>query len=144
MKLKRVISGGQTGADKAGLVCAKRIGLETGGTAPKGYRTNKGPDYELRDIYGLVEDESSAYPPRTIKNVRNSDATLWFGRKSPGYWCTFNACKAWGKPFHENPTDDEVRQFANDYETWNIAGNRFETNPEASRLVHTAFQALAQ
>ena len=64
LKLKKVISGGQTGVDRAGLVAASLSKLETGGTAPQGYRTLDGEDYDLRDIFGLTEHWSSAYPPR--------------------------------------------------------------------------------
>jgi Circularly permutated YpsA SLOG family len=39
MLLKKIISGGQTGADQAGLRTAKRLGIETGGWMPQGWRT---------------------------------------------------------------------------------------------------------
>ncbi|MFZ8324119.1 YpsA SLOG family protein, partial [Staphylococcus aureus] len=42
MKLKKVISGGQTGADQAGLRAGKAAGLETGGMVPKGCLTDDG------------------------------------------------------------------------------------------------------
>eukprot|EP01125_Pyxidicula_operculata_P020923 TRINITY_DN7872_c0_g1_i3.p1 TRINITY_DN7872_c0_g1~~TRINITY_DN7872_c0_g1_i3.p1 ORF type:complete len:212 (-),score=37.01 TRINITY_DN7872_c0_g1_i3:108-743(-) len=70
-----VISGGQTGADKAGLIAAKNVGVRTGGTAPKGYRTEDGSDYELRDLYYLKEGPPG-YPTRTMMNVDNSDGTI--------------------------------------------------------------------
>ena len=35
MKLRKIISGGQTGVDRAGLEAGKKLNLETGGTAPK-------------------------------------------------------------------------------------------------------------
>jgi len=41
MILHKIISGGQTGADRAGLVVGKSLGLEIGGTAPKGWKTEE-------------------------------------------------------------------------------------------------------
>jgi len=40
--LEMVISGGQTGADRGGLIAAKELGIPTGGTAPLGYKTEAG------------------------------------------------------------------------------------------------------
>lgn len=74
--LRKVISGGQTGADRAGLEAAKFCNLETGGTAPKNYMTEDGSDYTLKDL-GLVEGPKG-YVSRTMMNVDNSDATIVF------------------------------------------------------------------
>ena len=80
MRLRKIISGGQTGADRAGLAAAALLGLETGGTAPQGYRTMEGSDFDLRDTFGLKEHWSSAYPPRTECNVKDSDGTIRIAR----------------------------------------------------------------
>ena len=142
MKLKKVISGGQTGADRTGLECAKALGLETGGTAPNGYRTERGPDPSLRD-FGLVESFSSGYPIRTAQNVKDAEATVWFGNTgSPGYWCTFNAAKRGSKPFIENPTS--LVEIAETYEVINVAGNRASKNPSVIQLVKDAFATLGE
>ena len=50
----KVISGGQVGADRIGLEEAKKLGFETGGTAPHKYLTSKGSDLSLKD-FGLTE-----------------------------------------------------------------------------------------
>lgn len=143
MKLRKVISGGQTGADKTGLVEAYALGLETGGTAPKGYKTERGPDYTLRDTYGLDESHSSDYAVRTHQNVADADVTIWFGNtNSPGYWCNKNGCKKHGKPFEENPTALMIEYFSNTYEIWNIAGNRESKNPAVVGLVRNAFAVI--
>ena len=42
MPLQEVWSGGQNGANIAGLRAAKAVGLKTGGWMPKGYRTEGG------------------------------------------------------------------------------------------------------
>lgn len=143
MKLRKVISGGQTGVDKTALICARELGLETGGTAPKGWKIDGGTDPSLKD-YGLVESDSSDYKPRTHKNAADADATLWFGKTSPGYWCTLNGCKKAGKPFYVNPLDGDLEQICNKYEVINVAGNRARINPEAMRLVKNAFQVIGE
>lgn len=144
MKLRRVISGGQTGADRTGLECARAMGLETGGTAPKGYRTETGDDPTLKD-FGLTESMYRTFPPRTRDNVRNGDATLWFGTVgSPGYWCTKNAATDLHRAFYANPTADEMRRIANTYVTINIAGNRASKNKNVIQLVKDAFKALEE
>jgi hypothetical protein len=74
--LKKVISGGQIGADIAGLRAAKKCGLETGGYMPKGFRTVKGPKEAWAKKFGLEEHEDWRYPARTRENVRASDATI--------------------------------------------------------------------
>jgi len=138
MKLKKIISGGQTGADRTGLECAKELGLETGGMAPKLYRTETGPDPTLAE-YGLIESPNHTYPPRTRWNVQHSDATLWFGNLgSPGYWCTRKAAEQYHKEFIENPESIPTDRF----ETINIAGNRLSTNPSIVELVRNAFKNL--
>lgn len=142
MKLRQVISGGQTGADRAGLECARDLGLETGGTAPKGYRTENGPDVSLRD-FGLVESHSASYPDRTRANVRNSDATIWFGTvDSPGYWCTKHAADYYTKRFWVNPTSVQMKAAIAEYEVVNVAGNRLSKNPGVVNLVKDAFAWL--
>lgn len=77
MNLK-IISGGQTGVDQAGLRAARACGLETGGWAPRGWMTTEGPAPWLAG-YGLEECEIPGYPARTKRNVCNSDATLFLG-----------------------------------------------------------------
>jgi hypothetical protein len=83
--LKKVISGGQTGSDMAGLLAGKAVGLETGGFVPSGWKTEKGPNPRLA-LFGLIETKSSDYQERTELNIRNSDATLIVSRdhNSPG------------------------------------------------------------
>ena len=142
MKLRKVISGGQTGADRTGLECARALGLETGGTAPKGYRTERGPDVSLKD-FGLQESDFPSYPYRTRLNVLNSEATLWFGNEhSPGYWCTKKNADQYVRPFWINPTPAQMEAIAEEYEVVNVAGNRLSKNPGVVQLVKNAFVRL--
>ena len=141
MKLKKVISGGQTGADRTGLECAKALGLETGGWAPRGFRIDGGVDPSLAD-FGLKETASNDYPTRTFLNVQDSDITVWFGGVSPGYKCTEKACKKHGKVLVFNPNGAEMLDLANRFEVINVAGNRLRTNPGIVGVVKLAFEAL--
>lgn len=140
MKLRKVISGGQTGADREGLEQGKLHGLETGGTAPKGWRTDEGPAPELGTLFGLVESHSEDYKVRTHQNVLDSDVTVWFGREdSPGFYCTRNGCKKHEKEFYINPSELQLEYLANTFAVWNIAGNRRRKNPGVIQLVRNAF-----
>lgn len=137
LRLLTIISGGQTGVDQVGLCVARELGYPTGGTAPKGWKTDAGPAPWLAD-YGLVECRFNGYRPRTIQNVNSADATVWFGVVSAGYRCTKSAVdRAMDRrPYRwiENPSADALRSELQTYaiRILNIAGNRLRTNPQAS------------
>jgi len=96
--LGRVVSGGQTGADQAGLRAARGAGIPTGRWAPLGWKTEDGPAPWLAD-FGLVECEEPGYPAMTRANVRDSEGTIWFGDPDwPGGRTTLRACVAPGRP----------------------------------------------
>jgi hypothetical protein len=144
MKLRKIISGGQTGADRTGLEEAKKLGLETGGTAPKGWKIDGGTDPSLKD-FGLVESRSTDYAVRTRENVRDSDATIWFGKVgSPGYWCTRNACKTQDKFMFENPAEGKLHYICESFEVINIAGNRERIYPPVVAMTREWFSNLAK
>lgn len=93
--IAKVISGGQTGADQAGLKAAKELGIPTGGWAPKHYYTEKGFEEWLKNEYGLKEHSSPLYRERTIANVKECDALFWFGSSyTPGGKLTIGQCIA--------------------------------------------------
>jgi hypothetical protein len=75
--LKKIISGGQTGVDRAALDAAIRMGISHGGWIPKGRLTEDGT---LPETYHLDEMETDSYPERTEKNVVVSDGTLIISR----------------------------------------------------------------
>ena len=108
--LCKVISGGQTGADEAGIAAGKFCGLETGGHIPKGCLTEIGPRPELLEIYGLTEHYSNKYPPRTIANVRNSDGTIRFAADftTAGEKLTLRAIKEANKPWIDVDIRDPI------------------------------------
>ena len=78
--LRKIISGGQTGVDRAALDVAMRLGKPHGGWIPKGRLTEEGP---LPSHYQLEEMPTDAYEARTEKNVLESDGTLLISRGSP-------------------------------------------------------------
>lgn len=75
-RVSKVISGGQTGADIAGIDSAIDLGIPYGGSIPKGRKIESGV---LPDKYDkIVELKTTSYPVRTEKNIVDSDATLIF------------------------------------------------------------------
>jgi Circularly permutated YpsA SLOG family len=83
--LWKVISGGQIGADIAGLRAAQKYGLETGGWMPRGFRTKHGPRPQYEKLYGMKQTTSVSYPPRTRQNALHSDATIRFAYNFNSY-----------------------------------------------------------
>lgn len=146
MKISKVISGGQSGGDYAGLLAARDCGIETGGTAPKGYRIEGGTNPDLKN-FGLVEHESWAYPPRTEENVINSDITIIFGNDmSPGCKLTKKLCAKHKKnvllvrDYTKEEFFNAYRALSEQYGdnlTINIAGNREGSNPGITRKTRT-------
>jgi Circularly permutated YpsA SLOG family len=93
------ISGGQTGADQAAWWAAKAHAITAGGWMPKGFLTEDGPRPEFAELYGAIEMPTDSYRPRTEQNVRDSQATLWFGSTdTPGAKTNLNACQRMGRP----------------------------------------------
>jgi hypothetical protein len=68
-----IVSGGQTGADRAALDFAIRAGILHDGWCPRGRLAEDGP---LDDCYQLRETPTAKYDQRTRWNVRDTDATL--------------------------------------------------------------------
>ena len=95
----KLISGGQSGADRAALDWAIERKIECGGWCPKGRKTEDGI---LGLRYPLKEATSSSYLQRTEWNVRDSDATLIFTLTPDldgGSKRTADFCQKRGKPF---------------------------------------------
>ncbi|SRR5260221_9026339 len=127
MQVTKIISGGQTGIDQLGLKVAKELGIPTGGTAPKGFRTELGPYLSLRDEYNLVESIYSDYGPRTKDNVLDSDGTVVFSEiGSAGSRLTISCARIANKPYILNPDANELRDWLIEHniKTLNVAGNR--------------------
>lgn len=93
-----IISGGQTGVDRAALDWAIRRNIGHGGWCPKGRMASDGP---LPIRYLLRETESDGYRQRTKLNVQDSDATLIFnvGALEGGTRQTVKFAQAMNKPY---------------------------------------------
>lgn len=151
----KIISGGQTGADQGALRAAVRLGLQTGGWAPRGFLTELGGNDELRWRYNLAEHARSEYPPRTRQNVIDSDATIVIGNlASRGSRLTIKLCDRLRRPLLTirwpfiGPGADEVycvmlRQFlgpngpagSGGVRVLNVAGNRESKMPGIAAAV---------
>lgn len=80
-RVRQVVSGGQTGVDRAALDVALELGIPCGGWCPKGRLAEDGP---IPERYPLRETRTTRYARRTLWNVRDSDATLILAREPLG------------------------------------------------------------
>jgi hypothetical protein len=156
MTILKIISGGQTGVDIAALRAARAENYATGGTCPKGWRTEAGPQPDLLRSFGLFEHESEEYPARTRANVEESDCTLIISDvMDGGSQHTAELCVQLRKPFlpvmraniGPGGEDDVIAWFhAVPHEILNVAGNRESKSPgieaEAEEFLRRLF-ALA-
>lgn len=135
--LEKVISGGQTGADRAGLDVAMKHGIVTGGWCPAGRRAEDGI---IPDCYQLTETTSKKYDLRTKWNVRDSDGTLALNLgdldggtlETVEYAARFNKpCKVVQLDEVVNPEPHEVNVWlkANSIRVLNVAGPRESKRP---------------
>lgn len=97
VRLEKIVSGGQTGADRAGLDAAMKAGLPVGGYCPKGRLAEDGT---VPEHYPLVEMTKGGYSARTERNVIESDGTLIFniGKLSGGTRLTVECARKHNKP----------------------------------------------
>lgn len=91
-----IISGGQTGVDRAALDVAIELGIPHGGWCPKGRRAEDGP---IDARYNLFETSDRGYQTRTIQNVRDSHGTLILTHeRTPGSALTELHCRKRKRP----------------------------------------------
>ncbi len=128
--LSKIISGGQTGVDRAALDVAMEMDIPCGGWCPQGRRAEDGP---IPARYPLEECSSPAYPVRTQLNVEDSDGTLVLSWGSPagGTALTLKLARRLKKPYLlidlSQPADPrKVIDWAaaNDIRVLNVAGPR--------------------
>ena len=96
--IEKIISGGQTGVDRAALDVALELGIPCGGWCPKG---RKAEDGRINPRYPLQETESTSYPVRTERNVKESDGTLILtdGPVTGGTAATVKFAQKYNKPY---------------------------------------------
>jgi len=134
--LRKIVSGGQTGVDRAALDVALQLGLDRGGWCPKGRRAEDGP---IDESYPLTETTWDGYPQRTRYNVRDSDATLILTRGIPdkGTALTKQLAEKMHKPVfvvdlaQDEVTTDEVARWlrTEKIQVLNVAGPRASSQP---------------
>ena len=73
MKALKIISGGQTGVDRAALDVALRHGIECGGWCPAGRLDEFA---KIPDHYPIQELQGGSFTERTLQNVKDSDGTV--------------------------------------------------------------------
>ncbi len=134
--IRRIVSGGQTGADRGGLDAAIALNVPHGGFCPRGRRAEDGV---IPAKYQLIETRSTNYPERTERNVRESDGTLLVtrGPATGGSALTAKIAERTGRPLLHidlltalNP-EDQVAQWltANGIGVLNVAGPRESSCP---------------
>ena len=148
----KVVSGGQTGVDRAALDAALALGIPIGGWCPRGRLAEDGmipAEYPLRETPG--EDSAE----RTEWNVRDADATLVLtrGRPSPGTALTIDLARRLERrllvlDLRDGPDPDAVARFVEEgaVGVLNVAGPRESQSPgigqEARAFLERAFVPL--
>ncbi|MDQ5987173.1 MAG: hypothetical protein CSYNP_02910 [Syntrophus sp. SKADARSKE-3] len=137
--ITKIISGGQTGADRAALDFAIKHNIPHGGWIPKGRLAEDG---RLSDSYQLQEMPTPHYSKRTERNVLDSDGTVIVshGLLKGGSALTREFAKCYGKPWLHLDLDELTIDLAakellswltrNDIKILNVAGPRGSENPK--------------
>ena len=151
MVVEQIVSGGQTGVDRAALDVAIELGIPCGGWCPRGRRAEDGP---ISPRYPLRQTLSAAYEQRTERNVADSDATLIcnVGELSGGTMLTYQTARLHGKPCFVATLDrGEPAAWADELAAWlrrhrvrvlNVAGPRASAQPHVYDQTHALLSAL--
>lgn len=136
----KIISGGQTGVDRAALDAAIELGIACGGWCPKGRASERGP---IPDHYPLMETPSADLAQRTDWNVRDADATLIIaqGKLTGGTALTRRLAHSMDKPCLVVEDAGEtsaatVRAWLDEHraKVLNVAGPRASADPQIYEL----------
>ena len=145
----KIISGGQTGVDRAALDVALKHGIECGGWCPAGRLDEFG---RIPDKYPLRELEEGSFAARTLKNVKESDGTIAFFSRElrGGTEYTGACCRQEQRPHHLidaaiTPVDHAARQIGefireHKIDIMNVAGPRQSEWPGGYSYVFEALE----
>jgi hypothetical protein len=151
--VKKIVSGGQTGADRAALDVAIELRIPHGGWVPKGRKTERGP---LPAKYHLKEMATDSYPKRTEQNVMHSDGTLIIshGELTGGSDHTKKTAEKYDKPWlHVDAKKVSVEVAAQIVSAWingngirvlNVAGSRASEDPQIYSIAKKILKAVLQ
>ncbi len=149
--LKKIISGGQTGVDRAALDAALNFNFPCGGFCPRG---RKAEDGIISNEYPLQEHHSHNYSQRTLENVLVADATLiiYTNKLRGGTGLTLRLCKDHNKKHllinaAEHETDKAAKITQNfiqqhKIEILNVAGPRKSQWLEGYEYVYSTFELI--
>ena len=149
----KIISGGQTGADRGGLDAAIKADIPHGGACPKKRLAEDGtipPEYNMHEIY------SGKYSHRTEQNVIDSDATAVFtyGLPQGGSMLTVTLAEKHGKPclwmdLHKGNEEEIAAELASWIDSLdipgiilNVAGSRESSAPGIQQRVASIVEML--
>lgn len=146
--LHKIVSGGQTGVDRAALDVALALGIPCGGWCPKGRRAEDGI---IAVRYPLTETEGSNYSLRTEWNVRDSDATLILneGALEGGTKITAAFAEKYQRPCYiismqDDSDSDKIKKWIrqNRVQVLNVAGPRESGRPGIYKKATALLSAL--
>ena len=145
----KIISGGQTGVDRAALDVALKRGIECGGWCPAGRLDEFG---RIPDRYPLRELEPGGFTERTLQNVKDSDGTviIYLGKLGGGTEQTVRFCRELRQP-HElidasQISPENAAELISDFickhkiEILNVAGPRQSEWPEGYDFASRALE----
>ena len=152
-QIAKIVSGGQTGVDRAALDVAIFLEIPHGGWCPRGRRAEDG---EISNVYQLTETPSANYTVRTEKNVVDSDGTLIIFRQAMtrGTGLTASFARRHNRPcltidvtpMEDADDEDWINTTVEEIHSWlasenvlvlNVAGPRASTSAGIANQAHT-------
>jgi hypothetical protein len=145
---EKIVSGGQTGVDRAALDVALTLGLAVGGWCPQGRRAEDGV---IPERYPLMETPEQDYETRTRRNIEDADGTLIVnqGMLDGGTALTMAHAREIGKPCWVVALEEGIDPAAfrawledNRIATLNVAGPRESKRPGVYEAAYYCLEVL--